>query len=157
MKFNKPTSKKAANSAAMVAGATVGAMVSDAVASVIPLKNPLYSRLAVLGLGVAGLLTIQGNDVASESVKGAFAGMAIQQAVKTSRESLTKVLPASAKSNSFVAAALGEAQALASTETPVARPHLGVPIRNRAGMQFGMQPLGTAPSNIAISPSKVLG
>lgn len=158
MKFKKPTKKGAANTATMVAGATVGAMVSDAVAALIPTSNPTYKQLAVMGLGVAGMLTVTGTDTASEGVKGLFAGMAIQQGVKVTREGLVKVLPASATTNSFVS------DALALNEAPVpvksADKFLGVPIRNQSGT-YGMQSLGnpdfSQPQAVRITASSLIG
>ncbi|TYB78328.1 hypothetical protein [Bizionia myxarmorum] len=135
MNFKKPTKKGAANTASMLAGATVGAMVSDAVASIIPLDNPTYARLAVLGVGVLGMLTINGSGAVAEGAKGAFAGMAIHQGVKVSRENLVKVLPASATANSFVA------DALALSEVQV-KQALAMPLQNRNKELYGMSSLG---------------
>lgn len=160
MKFKTPTKKKAANTASLLAGATVGAMVSDAVASLIPVSNPTYARLAVMGLGVAGTVAVNGSDAVSEGTKGLFAGMAIQQGVKTSRQGLVKVLPESATANSFVqdALALNEAPVLVETAPIKTKDKfLGLPIQNRSKELYGGG-LGNPEMNktVSITPTSIL-
>lgn len=155
MKFGKVTGKKATGAAVMVGGATVGAMLSDAVVNAIPLSNPTHKRLAVLALSGVALAAFSGDKTADKAVQGAIAGMAIQQAVKTSREGLTKVLPASATSNSFVQSALGSDQALNGK-------YLGAPIKNWQPNTFKLgnpQMPATNPEQktLSINPATLVG
>lgn len=155
MKFGKVTGKKATGAAVMVGGATVGAMLSDAVVNAIPLSNPTHKRLAVLALSGVALAAFSGDKTADKAVQGAIAGMAIQQAVKTSREGLVKVLPASATSNSFVQAALDSGSPALNGK------FLGAPIKNWQPNTFQLgNPMPSAQpeqKTLSINPATMVG
>lgn len=85
--LKKPSQKTIVDAAVLVGSAVGGAAVSRGIFGAIPLTPPasgtdykkIGARLVLIALGVAGAASIDGKDTVASGVKGALAGVAIQQ------------------------------------------------------------------------------
>lgn len=90
MNFKKPSKKTLVDAAVLTGGAVGGAALSRVIFGEIPLTPPatgtdfkkIGARAAFIILGTVGAASVSGSDLGSTGVKGAFAGMAIQQGIE---------------------------------------------------------------------------
>jgi hypothetical protein len=96
MEFKKPNSVAVKNGAALIGGATLGAMASRGVVGAIftpttstdaaviakDANKLLMYRGAILVVAAAAAVALNGNDLGTTLAKGAFTGMAVMQTVE---------------------------------------------------------------------------
>lgn len=90
MNFKKPSKKTLVDAAVLTGGAVGGAALSRVIFGEIPLTPPatgtdfkkIGARAAFIILGTVGAASVSGSDLGSTGMKGAFAGMAIQQGIE---------------------------------------------------------------------------
>lgn len=104
MEFKKPNSVAVKNGAALIGGATLGAMVSRGVVGAIftpttstdaaviakDANKLLMYRASLLLVAAAGAVAISGNDLGTSLAKGALTGMAVMQTVEIVKEYAAK-------------------------------------------------------------------
>lgn len=121
MNFKKPSQKTIVDAAVLAGGAVGGAAISRGVFGAIPLTPPasgtdykkIGARVVLIAIGIAGAAAVTGTDSVTTGVKGALAGVAIQQGLDliadvAAKSPTTAALSTSTKaSNKFAARTLG--------------------------------------------------
>lgn len=119
MKLQKLKQDNLTDAGALIVGASAGAMLSDGVVGILPVKHKTIVRAGIVLTGAAGVAALKGDDLLTKGVKATLAGMAIQQTVKLVRENVQKVLPQNdgKKINKFLHDAFGNGGALPAPST----------------------------------------
>ena len=124
MEFKKPNSVAAKNGAALIGGATLGAMVSrgvvgalftpvistDAAVIAKDANKLLMYRAGLMLVATVGAVAISGNDLGTTVVKGALTGMAVMQTVEIVKEYAAKspsLAETTTGTKKFIAKSLG--------------------------------------------------
>lgn len=93
MKIGKVSAEKVGSALAQTGGLVAGMLVSNGVSKAIPLDNSLASKGIVLGVGLAALTLVSGQDTGTKIVRSIGAGIAGQQAKEIIKEVATPHLP----------------------------------------------------------------
>lgn len=124
MEFKKPNSVAVKNGAALIGGATLGAMVSRGVVGAVftpttstdaaviakDANKLLMYRAGLMLIATVGAVAISGNDLGTSLAKGALTGMAVMQTVEIVREYAAKnpsLSETTTGSKKFIAKTLG--------------------------------------------------